>query len=148
MANHKTASVVVYAMHTGTQALINAGSGTRLRWVETSDLTNLQFGNHFTTNKFTAPYSGFYQVTVSLFFGYSVTLSAGFISVVLNSNLASGIILANGPVATGAVQNVTRVFKLAKGDTIEIYAAQTSGADQTPDTVNTTLSIVRLGMPN
>jgi hypothetical protein len=146
MANFKTASVMVMAVHPGTQSLIDGGSGTRLRWYETADLTNYgQGATNFANNKFTAPYSGFYQVSVSLFFGYGVTLSAGYISVVLNGNLASGIVLTNGAVPTGAVQNVSRIFRLAKGETIEIYAAQTSGANQTPDTVNTTLSIVRVG---
>ena len=149
MANYKTASVMVYAYHTGTQSLIDGGSGTRLRWLETADLTNYgQAATNFAANKFTVPYSGFYQVSVSLFFGYSVTLSAGNISVVLNGNLASGIVLANGAVPTGAVQNASRIFRLAKGETIEIYAAQTSGANQTPDTLNTILSIVRVGQPS
>jgi len=146
MANYKKASVVVLANATGTQTLTNAGSGVRLQWTETSDLTNYaQAATHLTNHKFTAPYTGFYQLTVSLYFGSSVALTAGFISVVLNGNLATGIILSNGAVASGQVQNATRVIRLAKGDTVDIYAAQTSGADRTPDATNTVLSIIRLG---
>lgn len=146
MANYKKASVVVLANATGTQTLTNAGSGVRLQWAETADQTDYaQAASHLNNHKFTAPYTGFYQVSVSLYFGGSVTLTAGFISVVLNNNLASGIILSNGAVATGQVQNITRVFKLSAGDTVDIYAAQTSGSDQTPNVVNTTLSIIRVG---
>lgn len=146
MANYKKASVVVLATATGTQTLTNAGSGVRLQWTETSDLTNYaQTASHLTNHKFTAPYTGFYQLSVSLYFGSSVTLTAGFITVVLNGNLAGGITLSNGAVAAGQVQNITRVFRLNAGDTVDIYAAQTSGADRTPDATNTTLSIIRVG---
>jgi hypothetical protein len=146
MANYKKASVVVLANATGTQTLTNAGSGVRLQWTETSDLTNYaQAATHLTNHKFTAPYTGFYQVSVSLYFGSSVTLTAGFITVVLNNSLAGGIILSNGAVAAGQVQNASRVFRLNKGDTVDIYATQTSGSDRTPDAVNSVLSIVRLG---
>ena len=149
MANYKTASVVVLANATGTQVLTNAGSGTKLLWTEVADQTNYaQSASHLTNNTFTAPYAGFYNISVSLYFGSNVTVSAGFITVVKNSNLASGIILTQGMGFIGAVQNASRVFKLVAGDTISVYAAQTSGADQTPDAVNTTLSIIRVGQPN
>jgi hypothetical protein len=145
MANYKKASVVVLANATGTQTLTNAGSGAKLLWTEVADQTNYAVTNtHFSNNVFTAPYDGFYQLSVSLFLGNSVTLTAGFISVIKNANLAGGIILAQGGQATGAVQNVSRVFKLAKGDTMAVYAAQTSGADQIPNATNTVLSIVRV----
>ena len=146
MANYKKASVVVLANATGTQVLTNAGSGTKLLWTEVADQTN--YGptvNHMTNSVFTAPYAGFYQIAVSVFYGYSVTQTAGNITVVKNGSLASGITLLYGAMDTGAVQNVSRVFKLAKGDTMAIYATQTSGADQTPDATNTVLSIIRVG---
>ena len=145
MANYKKASVIVLANATGTQTLTNAGSGTKMLWTEVADQTNYgPTATHFTNNTFTAPYAGFYQIAVSLYFGSSVTVSAGFITLIKNSNLAGGIILTQGAASTGAVQNVSRVFKLAKGDTMSVYAAQTSGSDQTPDAINSTLSIVRL----
>ena len=146
MANYKKASVVVLANATGTQVLTNAASGTKLLWTEVADQTNYaQSASHLTNNTFTAPYDGFYNISVSLYFGSNVTVSAGFISLVKNSNLASGIILTQGMGFIGAVQNASRVFKLVAGDTISVYAAQTSGADQTPDATNSVLSIVRLG---
>jgi len=146
MANYKTASVVVLANATGTQVLTNAGSGTKLLWTEIADQTNYaQSATHMTNSVFTAPYAGFYQITVSVFYGYSVTQSAGFVTVVKNSSFAGGITLLNGPMGAGAVQNASRVFKLAVGDTIAIYVAQTSGSDQTPDATNTVLSIIRMG---
>ena len=46
MANYKKASVVVLANATGTQVLINAGSGTKLQWTEVADQTN--YGAHAT----------------------------------------------------------------------------------------------------
>jgi hypothetical protein len=145
MANYKKASVVVLANATGTQTLTNAGAGTKMLWTEVADQTNYgPTATHFSNNTFTAPYAGFYQIAVSLYFGSSVTVSAGFITLIKNSNLAGGIILTQGMGFIGAVQNASRVFKLAKGDTISVYAAQTSGADQTPDAINSTLSIVRL----
>lgn len=146
MANYKKASVVVLANATGTQVLTNAGSGTKLLWTEVADQTNYGAqATHMTNSVFTAPYAGFYQIAVSVFYGYSVTQTAGDITVVKNGSFAGGITLLYGAMATGAVQTASRVFKLAKGDTMAIYAAQTSGANQTPDTVNTTLSIIRVG---
>jgi hypothetical protein len=148
MANYKKASVVVVANATGTQVLATGGSGTKLLWTEVADQTDYaQTATHMTNSVFTAPYAGFYQITVSLFYGYSVELSAGFISVIKNSNLAGGITLWHhvGPVIQGHVLNATRVFKLAAGDTMAIYAAQTSPLDQTPDATNSTLSIIRVG---
>lgn len=146
MANYKKASVVVLATATGTQTLINAGSGTKMLWTEIADQTNhADAKTHMTNSVFTAPYAGFYQIAVSVFYGYSVALTNGFVSVVKNGSLAGGITLLNGAVTSGAVQNATRVFKLDRGDTITVYVAQTSGADRTPDAVNSVLSIVRLG---
>lgn len=146
MANYKKASVVVLANATGTQTLTNAGSGTKMLWTEVADQTNYADAKtHMTNSVFTAPYAGFYNISVSLYFGSNVTVSAGFITLVKNSNLASGIILTQGMGFIGAVQNASRVFKLAKGDTITVYVTQTSGADQTPDATNSVLSIVRLG---
>ena len=145
MANYKKASVMVLANATGAQTLTNAGSGAKLLWTEVSDQTNYADANtHLSNNTFTAPYDGFYQLSVSLFLGNSVTLTAGFISVIKNGNLAGGIILTQGAQSTGAVQNVSRVFKLTAGDTLSVYASQTSGANQTPDATNSVLSIVRL----
>ncbi len=145
MANYKKASVVVLANATGSQVLTNAGSGTKLQWTEVSDHINYaQANTAFTNGTFTAPYTGYYDIAVSLYFGTTVTLTAGYVTVIKNGSLVGGIILLSGAVATGAVQNASRVFKLNKGDTISIYATQTSGADQTPDAINTTLSIIRL----
>ena len=146
MANYKKASVVVLANATGTQVLTNAGSGTKMLWTEVSDQTNYADAKtHMTNSVFTAPYAGFYNISVSLYFGSNVTVSAGFITLVKNSNLASGIILTQGMGFIGAVQNASRVFKLNRGDTMAIYVTQTSGSDQTPDATNSVLSIVRLG---
>jgi len=146
MANYKKASVIVLANATGSQTLTNNGSGTKLQWTEVSDQTNYaQATTHFTNNTFTAPYAGFYSIAVSIYYGTSVALTAGYVTVIKNGSLVGGIILLSGAVAQGAVQNASRVFKLAKGDTISIYATQTSGSDQIPDAINTTLSIIRLG---
>ena len=146
MANYKKASVVVLANATGTQTLTNAGSGTKMLWTEVSDQTNYADAKtHMTNSVFTAPYAGFYQIAVSVFYGYSVALTDGFVTVVKNGSLAGGVTLLSGAVALGAVQNASRVFKLAKGDTITVYVTQTSGADRTPDAVNSVLSIVRVG---
>jgi hypothetical protein len=152
MANYKQASVVVLANATGTQVIPATGTGAKLLWTEIADQTNYaQSATHMTNSVFTAPYAGFYHITVSVFYGYGVELVSGFISVIKNSNLAGGIVLWNltsvgNQVLEGFVQNGTRVFRLAKGDTIAIYAAQVSPLNQTPDAVNSTLSIVRVGM--
>jgi len=151
MANYKKASVTVLANATGTQVIPNSGTGVKLLWTEVADQTNYGGGAHMTNSVFTAPYAGFYHVTVSVFYGYGVELVSGSITVIKNSNLASGITLWNltsvgNQVLEGFIQNGTRVFRLAKGDTIAIYAGQVSPLDQTPDAVNSTLSIVRVGM--
>jgi hypothetical protein len=151
MANYKKASVVVLANATGTQVIPNTGTGVKLLWTEVADQTNNgPETTHMTNGVFTAPYDGFYHVTVSVFYGYSVELVSGSITVIKNNNLASGITLWNltsvgNQVLEGFVPNGTRVFKLVRGDTIAIYAAHVSPLDQTPDAVNSTLSIVRVG---
>lgn len=146
MANFKKASVVVLANATGTQTINNAASGVRLQWTEVADQTNYAVANtHMTNNVFTAPYDGFYMVNLSLYYGTTVALAAGFVSAVKNSSLAGGIILLQGATEAGAVQNASRVFQLVRGDTLQFYVAQTSGSAQTPDATNTVLSIVRVG---
>ena len=146
MANFKKASVVVLANATGTQTINSAASGVRLQWTEVADQTN--YGptlNHMNNNIFTAPYDGFYMVNLSLYYGTTVALTAGFVSAVKNSSLAGGIILLQGATEAGAVQNASRMFKLTAGETLQFYVAQTSGSAQTPDVTNTVLSIVRVG---
>jgi hypothetical protein len=146
MANYKKASVTVLANATGTQTLTDNGSGTKLLWTEVADQTNNgSTASHMTNSVFTAPYAGFYHIGVSMYYGSTVTLTAQYVTVVKNGSFAGGIILMSGSVAAGAVQNASRVFKLAKDDTIAIYGTQTSGASQIPDAVNTVLSIVRVG---
>ena len=151
MANYKKASVVVLANATGTQVIPANGTGAKLLWTEIADQTNYgSQASHMTNSVFTAPYTGFYHITVSVFYGYSVELVTGSITVIKNNNLASGITLWNltsvgNQYLEGFVQNGTRVFKLVKGDTMAIYASQTSPLDQTPDATNTTLSIIRVG---
>lgn len=147
MANYKKASVVVLANATGTQTLTNAASGAKLLWTEVSDQTNYaDEKTHFTNGVFTVPYSGFYTVTMSIYYGLNVTVGDGsFVSAVKNGSLAGGIILLQGAAAEDAVQNVSRMFKLKTDDTLTFYARQVSGADRIPDAVNTVLSIVRVG---
>jgi hypothetical protein len=151
MANYKKASVTVLANATGTQVIPANNTGVKLLWTEVADQTNYGGGAHMTNSVFTAPYAGFYHVTVSVFYGYGVELVTGSITVIKNSNLASGITLwylasVGNQTLDGFVQNASRVFKLARGDTMAIYASQTSPLDQTPDAVNSTLSIIRVGM--
>ncbi len=146
MANYKKASVVVLATATGTQTINSAASGVRLQWTEVSDQTNYATATtHFTNNIFTAPYDGFYMVNLSLYYGPTVALSAGFVSAVKNSSLAGGILMLSGSAVEGAVQNASRMFKLTAGETLQFYVAQTSGSAQIPDATNTVLSIVRVG---
>jgi hypothetical protein len=147
MANYKKASVVVLANATGTQTLTNAASGTKLLWTEVSDQTNYaDVKTHLTNSTFTAPYAGFYTVTLSIYYGLNVTVGDGsFVTAIKNGSLAGGIILLQGAVAEDAVQNVSRMFKLEKNDTLSFYARQVSGGDRVPDATNTVLSIVRVG---
>lgn len=146
MANYKKASVVVLANATGTQTLTNNASGTKLLWTEVADQTNYGPENtHMTNSVFTAPYDGFYNIGVSIYYGSTVTLTAQYVTVVKNGSFAGGIILMSGAVSQGAVQNASRVFKLTRGDTIAIYGTQTSATDQILDATNSVLSIVRVG---
>jgi hypothetical protein len=148
MANYKTASVTVLANATGTQTISSSGSGTKMLWTEVSDQTNYGApATHMTSSVFTAPYAGFYQLAMSLSYGSGdiTALTQQYVTIIKNANLASGIILLSGT-HSGGVQNVSRVFALAKGDTLAVYVNQTNagGTTLTIDNVNSILSIVRL----
>lgn len=146
MANYKKASVIVLANADGTQSIPTASSAQRLTWLETTDQINYaDTVSVFNGHTFTAPYTGFYQVSVSLWFGSAVTLTAGFVNLVKNSDLSTSLLLTNGAQPTGAVQQATRTIRLAQGDTVAIFCAQTSGSSQTLDVRSSTLSIVRVG---
>jgi hypothetical protein len=134
-------TVIVTAAATGAQTITNAASAQVLAWTEISDTSN-----SFASNIFTAPFNGFYQVNLSLYWGAGVTQSAGFVSAVINpTGSFTTVDLLNGPAGSGAIQNVSRLIQLAQGDELAFLCAQTTGSDQTPAVNGTTLSIYRIG---
>jgi hypothetical protein len=135
-------AVMITAVATGTQTISNASSAQLLAWTTDSSSP----ANSFVSNMFTAPYSGFYQINLSLYWGAGVTQTAGFVSAVINpSTTFTSIALLGGPTGAGAIQNVSRIIQLAESDQLAFFCAQTSGSDQTPSEVGTTLSIYRVG---
>ena len=135
------ANVIVTATATGTQTINNASSAQVLAWTETSDTSNV-----FSSNIFTAPTTGFYQINLSLYWGSGVTQTAGFVAAVINpSGSFTTVQLLNGTTSLGAIQNVSRLIQLTASDQLEFVCAQTTGSDQTPDSSGTTLSIYRIG---
>ena len=140
MANYKKASVTVIAAATGTQSISNAASAAALQFTETTDSAGVFDGETFTT-----PYTGFYQINFSLYWGAGITQTAGFVSVVKMSGFTTMATLMNGAMGAGVIQNASRVLRLVKGDQIRLYCASTfGGGAATPTASGTTLSIVRV----
>ena len=140
MANYKKASVTVIAAATGTQSISNAASAAALQFTETTDSAGAFDGETFTT-----PYTGFYQINFSLYWGAGITQTAGFVSVVKMSGFTTMATLMNGAMGAGVIQNASRVLRLVKGDQIRLYCASTfGGGAATPTASGTTLSIVRV----
>ena len=139
MANYKKASVTVIAAATGTQSISNAASAAALQFTETTDSAGVFDGETFTT-----PYTGFYQINFSLYWGAGITQTAGFVSVVKMSGFTTMATLMNGAMGAGEIRNASRVISLNKGDQIRLYCAQTTGGAATPTASGTTLSIVRV----
>ena len=139
MANYKKASVTVIAAATGTQSISNAASAAALQFTETTDSAGVFDGETFTT-----PYTGFYQINFSLYWGAGITQTAGFVSVVKMSGFTTMATLMNGAMGAGEIRNASRVLRLDKGDQIRLYCAQTTGGAATPTASGTTLSIVRV----
>ena len=134
-------TVIVTAAATGAQTITNASSAQVLAWTEISDTSN-----SFSGNIFTAPYAGFYQVNLSLYWGSGIVQTAGFVAAAINpTGSFTTVQLLNGPAGSGAIQNVSRLIQLAQGDELEFLCAQTTGSDQTPAANGTTLSIYRIG---
>ena len=139
MANYKKASVVVIAAATGTQVINDSASAATLQFTELTDSAGVFDGETFTT-----PYTGFYQFNISLGWGAGITQSAGFVALQKVSPFTTVAYLLNGAAGSGAIQNVSRVVRLIKGDEIRLFCSQTTGDVRTPTTNFTTLSIVRV----
>ena len=110
-----------------------------MQFTETTDSAGVFDGETFTT-----PYTGFYQINFSLYWG-GAAQTAGFVSVVKMSGFTTMATLMNGAMGAGAIQNASRVLRLVNGDQIRLYCASTfGGGAATPTASGTTLSIVRV----
>jgi len=146
MANYKKASVMVIAQATGTQTITNNASAATLQFTESTDQINYASGaSFFDGTTFTTPYTGFYQFNFSLSWGAGVVQTAGFVVVQKMNPFSTVAYLLNGAASDGAIQNVSRVVRLTKGDQITLLCSQTTGDDRTPYASYTTLSIIRVG---
>ena len=146
MANYKKASVMVIAQATGTQTITNNASAATLQFTEITDQINYASGaSFFDGTTFTTPYTGFYQFNFSLSWGAGVVQTAGFVVVQKMNPFSTVAYLLSGAAGDGAIQNVSRVIRLTKGDQITLLCSQTTGDDRTPYASYTTLSIIRVG---
>ena len=146
MANYKKASVIVIAAATGTQSISNAASAAALQFTETSDQINYATtATVFDGETFTTPYTGFYQINFSLYWG-GTAQTAGFVAITKVSGFTTIATLMNGAMGAGEIRNASRVLRLNKGDQIRLYCSATfGGGAQTPTASGTTLSIIRIG---
>ena len=139
MANYKKASVTVIANATGTQTITNNASAAILQFTEVGDSAGAFDGTTFTT-----PYTGFYQFNFSLGWGAGITQSSGFVVLQSVTPFVPMAYLLSGAAGSGAIQNVSRVIFLVKGNQLRLLCSQTTGDDRIPDELHTTLSIVRV----
>lgn len=116
--------VTVIAATTTAQTITDNASAAFIQFVETVDTAGA-----FSPGTFTAPYTGYYQINMSVYFPTTVTLNSGsflLIDTNLDSNKQVRIIDGNW---TGSYLHYSTVISATAGDAIRVAFRQVSGGD-------------------
>ena len=120
--------VTVIATTTTAQTIPDNASASIIQFVETVDTANA-----FSPGLFTAPYTGYYQINMSLYFSTSgapgVNISTGsFLLIDTNLDNTKQVIIFNGA-WSGSYLHYSTVIPATAGDAIRVAVRQVSGFD-------------------
>ena len=115
--------VTVVAASTTAQTIADAASASFIQFVETVDTAGA-----YSPGLFTAPYTGYYQVNLSVYFSTTVTLNPGsFFLIDTNLDNAKQVTIFSGA-WTGSYLHYSTIIPATAGDAIRIVFRQVSGA--------------------
>jgi len=115
--------VTMLAATTTAQTIPNAASASPIQFVDTVDTANAYSGGVFT-----APYTGYYQWNISIYFSTTVTLNSGSFFQIGNLTDSSKTVIAMADSWTGSYFHYSTVVEATAGDTIAFVIRQVSGA--------------------
>jgi hypothetical protein len=116
--------VTVIAATTTTQTISDSASAAFIQFVDTVDTANA-----FSTGTFTVPYTGYYQVNLSVYFSSAVALtSTSFLLIDINLDFTKQVRIIDGN-WSGSYLHYSTVISAATGDDVRIAIRQVSGGD-------------------
>jgi hypothetical protein len=114
--------VTVIAATTTTQTVNDGASASFIQFVDTVDTAN-----SYSTGTFTVPYTGYYQINMSVYFSTTVTLNPGsFLTIDTNLDGTKQVVIFNGS-WTGSYLHYSTVIPASAGDAIRVAIRQVSG---------------------
>ena len=116
--------VTVIAATTTAQTITDNASAAFIQFVETVDTAGA-----FSPGTFTAPYTGYYQINMSVYFSTAVSLtSTSFLLIDTNLDFTKQVRIIDGNWA-GSYLHYSTVISAAAGDAIRVAFRQVSGGD-------------------
>jgi len=115
--------VTMLAATTTAQTIPDAASASPIQFVDTVDTANAYSGGVFT-----APYTGYYQWNISIYFSTTVTLNSGSFFQIGNLTDTTKSVIAMADSWTGSYFHYSTVVEATAGDTIAFVIRQVSGA--------------------
>lgn len=116
--------VTVIAATTTTQTISDSASAAFIQFVDTVDTAN-----SYSTGTFTVPYTGYYQVNMSVYFSSAVALtSTSFLLIDTNLDFTKQVRIFDGN-WSGSYLHYSTVISAAAGDAVRIAIRQVSGGD-------------------
>ena len=116
--------VTVIAATTTAQTITDSASAAFIQFVDTVDTASA-----YSTGTFTAPYTGYYQINMSIYFSTTVTLNSGsFLLIDTNLDNTKQVTIFNGS-WSGSYLHYSTVIPATAGDAIRVAFRQVSGAD-------------------
>ncbi len=116
--------VTVIAATTTTQTISDNASAAFIQFVDTVDTANA-----FSTGVFAVPYTGYYQVNLSVYFSTTVTLGAtSFLLIDTNLDFTKQVRIIDGS-WTGSYLHYSTVISASAEDAVRIAIRQVSGGD-------------------
>jgi hypothetical protein len=114
--------VTVIAATTTTQTVNDGASASFIQFVDTVDTAN-----SYSTGTFTVPYTGYYQINMSVYFSTTVTLNPGsFLTIDTNLDVTKAVVIFNGS-WTGSYLHYSTVMPASAGDAVRVAIRQVSG---------------------
>lgn len=118
-------SVTVIAQTTSTRTITDQASAAYVLFTETVDTANA-----YANGIFTAPYTGYYQFNVSIYFSTSVTLNSGSFFIIDNSSDSTKSVTIMQDAWTGQYLHYSTVVQATAGDIIVCFVLRNaSGAN-------------------